>query len=586
MYALFGQIIGLFRSRVKHQKLRIAEAEQHQIRAVQVADAAAYMRAKQQNKGDPQEGCPHEQRKRQKDRREDDERRERRDQARLAVDENVRNAAVRDGERDPERQLAARQQLVCSAVHELVQNDVQDQTAEEDRVKQEKLAASDQEQFAESDDQNKRQQNEEKDQKSGEVHQNDGLSILRVDLANRFVSFGQFGFKMLHTAPFRENGGGSPPRSLYVEEEFHDVAVLHDVFLALGTDEALFLAGRDRAVLDERFVRHDGGADEAALEIAVDLAGGLRRLGALLDRPCADLLGSCGQEADEPQKPVARLDELIETGFVHAHFFKKRLLFVRIELRDLFLKLRADGHRLRALVLCDLVERLHIAVRLAAEVVLADVRHVDDGLRGEKEQPSDRLLLVLVRFKRADRFAALEVRVDAFQKIDLDEQLLVTALRHLLLAVDALFDGLHVREDQLKVDRLRVAGGVYAAVHVHDVVVVKAAHDVHHGVDLADVRQELVAESLAAGRAAHQSRDIDKLDDRRRVFLGMMHLREHVQPVIRHGNDADVRLDRAERIVRRLRARAGDGVEQRGLADVRQSDDTQLHIRSSSRKLL
>ena len=205
-----------------------------------------------------------------------------------------------------------------------------------------------------------------------------------------------------------------------VEEELDNVAVLHDVLLAFGTDETLFLARGDRAVCDERLVRHDGGADEAALEIAVDLAGGLRRFRALGDRPCADLLGPRRQEADETEEPVARLDKLIETGFLDAHLFEERLLFIGIELSDLLLELGADGHRFRALGLCDLIERSHIVVRLAAEIVLTDVRNVDDRLRGQKEQLPDRFLLVLVRLERADGLAAFEMRVDALQKINLE----------------------------------------------------------------------------------------------------------------------------------------------------------------------
>ena len=50
---------------------------------------------------------------------------------------------------------------------------------------------------------------------------------------------------------------------------------------------------------------------------------------------------------------------------------------------------------------------------------------------------------------------------------------------------------------------------------------------------------------------------------------------QHLEPRVGHGDDADVRVDRAEGIVGRLRlAGAGDGVEQRGLADVGQTDDS------------
>ena len=43
---------------------------------------------------------------------------------------------------------------------------------------------------------------------------------------------------------------------------------------------------------------------------------------------------------------------------------------------------------------------------------------------------------------------------------------------------------------------------------------------------------------------------------------------------VRYGDNADVWLDRAERIIGCLRARLGDRVEQGTLADIRQTDDS------------
>ena len=51
-----------------------------------------------------------------------------------------------------------------------------------------------------------------------------------------------------------------------------------------------------------------------------------------------------------------------------------------------------------------------------------------------------------------------------------------------------------------------VGDRVDPALDVDDVVVLEAAHHVGDGVDLADVGQELVAEALALGGAAHQAR--------------------------------------------------------------------------------
>ena len=66
-------------------------------------------------------------------------------------------------------------------------------------------------------------------------------------------------------------------RASDVESEVNHVAFLHDVGLALEPE----LAGFARAVLaaarDVLVVADDLGADEAALEVRVDRAGGLRR---------------------------------------------------------------------------------------------------------------------------------------------------------------------------------------------------------------------------------------------------------------------------------------------------------------------
>ena len=67
-----------------------------------------------------------------------------------------------------------------------------------------------------------------------------------------------------------------------VEEEVHDVAVLHDVLLALDADLAHVAArlfGAQRHVV---VVLDDLGADEAAFEVGVDYTGTLRSLPALV----------------------------------------------------------------------------------------------------------------------------------------------------------------------------------------------------------------------------------------------------------------------------------------------------------------
>src|SRR3546814_6060831 len=79
-----------------------------------------------------------------------------------------------------------------------------------------------------------------------------------------------------------------------------------------------------------------------------------------------------------------------------------------------------------------------------------------------------------------------------------------------------------------------------------DVVVLETAQDVDDRVDLADIAEELVAQSFALRRAAHQSRDIDEGELGRDDLLAARDRGELVEPVVGARDIADVRLDRAK----------------------------------------
>src|SRR3546814_2233680 len=79
----------------------------------------------------------------------------------------------------------------------------------------------------------------------------------------------------------------------------------------------------------------------------------------------------------------------------------------------------------------------------------------------------------------------------------------------------------------------------------------------------ADVAEELVAEPFALRRAAHEAGDVDEGELRRDDLLAARDAGQLVEPRIGDRDVADVRLDRAEGIVGRLRRRGfGQRVEQ------------------------
>ncbi len=107
-----------------------------------------------------------------------------------------------------------------------------------------------------------------------------------------------------------------------------------------------------------------------------------------------------------------------------------------------------------------------------------------------------------------------------------------------------------------------------------DVAAFEAAKHMDDGVDFADVGEELVAKALALARASNQAGNVDELDLRLDFLRRTGDLPDGVEARVRDRHSADVRLDRAEGIVRRLRSGGfGESIEKRRFADVRQADD-------------
>src|SRR5258708_2811625 len=107
------------------------------------------------------------------------------------------------------------------------------------------------------------------------------------------------------------------------------------------------------------------------------------------------------------------------------------------------------------------------------------------------------------------------------------------------------------------------------------IVILEAAQNVSDRVDLANIRKELIAETLALGCAPDKSRDINEGQPRWDSRLRFGNARDLVERLIRHRTLADMRLDGEKGIVRGfgcgcLRER----IEKCGLANVRQSDNT------------
>ena len=91
------------------------------------------------------------------------------------------------------------------------------------------------------------------------------------------------------------------------------------------------------------------------------------------------------------------------------------------------------------------------------------------------------------------------------------------------------------------------------------------------------MREKFVAEALASGGTPDETGYIDEFDKSGGYLDGVIQFGELVQPLIGHGDNADIRLYSAEGVVRGLRPRVGYCIKKCALADIGQADYSELH---------
>ena len=144
--------------------------------------------------------------------------------------------------------------------------------------------------------------------------------------------------------------------------------------------------------------------------------------------------------------------------------------------------------------------------------------------------------------------------------------------------MEPLLDGLEVGERQFEFDDAEVFERIGRA---RDVVVDERPEHEHDGVDLADVGEELVAETLALAGTLDEPADVDDLDRGVDDVLRLRHRGEPIEPVVGDLGDADVRILRGERVRGGERTTAGECVVERTLARVGEADQTETFHEAS-----
>ena len=246
----------------------------------------------------------------------------------------------------------------------------------------------------------------------------------------------------------------------------------------------------------------------------MDHAGRLGRGGADRDGPGPRLLragGQVGLQARACAKPTAR--QQIEPGLVLADRLQQLERPPPAGARPARPRSWRRGRPPRP---ARPARRASHAAPSSAELGVVDVEHVDERLGGQQVQLAQRLE---VEAGRRRRVAPALSTLERLARPRRPWWRLPLASRTSFSSRGSAFSTrLQVGQDQLGVDRLDVVGRVDPAVDVGDVGVLEHPDHLADRVGLADVGQELVAQTLPLGGALDDAGDVDE-GDRRGMIL-------------------------------------------------------------------
>src|SRR5215472_14955681 len=226
------------------------------------------------------------------------------------------------------------------------------------------------------------------------------------------------------------------PKASGRKPEMHDVAVRDDVFLSFEAQSASLAGARLAAERHIVVICNGFGTYEAALEIGVDDAGRLGRLGAAGDGPGLRLLGPGREVCEEAQETVAGANKAIESRLLEPD---RRQIFGAFGSRqhcDLGFDLGRDHHDAGTLLFGT---RLDFAGKFIARRGrgFVNVADIENWLRRQQAEAAERLILVWLDFDEPRRLAVPQQGERAIDEIEGKLRLRIAALHLLLQSVDA-----------------------------------------------------------------------------------------------------------------------------------------------------
>lgn len=300
----------------------------------------------------------------------------------------------------------------------------------------------------------------------------------------------------------------------------------------------------------------------------MDHTRGFRRGGTGAYRPSTCFLLATREITLQTQDSIRHPDHREQPGFVLTNGREQLDPLLWFKLVQFGLNL---GIQNQSLDRCHDLFEFRPAVR-GREHLLVGVEYVDHGFGCQQMQIGELTLSVHEYFAPTHHFSRCNDRAKILEQLDLWlERLVESGL--FLQAGKTPINRFEVSNRQLCFDDFDVSLWVEVIVDMDDARGAKGPHDVADGADITDVGQELVPKTFTFASSFDQTGDVNECDCRWGDLLRLEHFRQRFEATVGNRNDPGVRIDSRERIVGGQNPGVGQRVEQRRLANVRQTDD-------------
>ena len=299
---------------------------------------------------------------------------------------------------------------------------------------------------------------------------------------------------------------------------------------------------------------HDFGADEAALEVGVDNAGGTRSFRPLANRPALHLVLTRRKVMNQLECSIAHRHNLVDHGRganLLSSSISGSLFWGASSCEHFRFKLGREWEHGASTVVSDPGLDLGQPLVLFTNVLIsADVHKVDNGLGGHEEILVEHFDLLAVPSTVTNGLLLVE------HHLNLIKHLHLLLIRLQVLSIDralqvwlCLAKLLKVLLEELVRDDLHVTNRIHFSLIVHHLLVAEGAHHVVDAIDCLNVRQECIAKTLTFTGTCNKSSNIEDRDGGRHLGLGFVNVAKALKAAIRHVDLGLSRINRAEGVV-------------------------------------